>query len=137
MHSLEELNARFNAWLCDDYHAREHRATGEPPAMRFMHCASALRPAPPDDELERLFMMREPRCVRKDATINLGGKRFEVSPALRGQRIEVRYTPGQVNEVEVWHQGRFVQSARALNLVVNAIHYTGVTDENGSGASPA
>lgn len=120
VHSLGELNARFTTWLEGSYHQQEHRSTGEPPACRFMANSSAIRPAPPDADLRRLFLFKDARRVRKDATVSVQGHYFELTPALRGQQVEVRYDPRLLDEVEIWHQERFVQIAKRLDRHANA-----------------
>lgn len=121
VHELAELNARFLSWLEKDYHQGEHRGMdGERPAMRFLAHSEVIRPAPADEELRRLFLREERRRVRKDATVSIQGRYFELTPALRGQYVEVRYNPTELAEVEIWHQKRFVQIAKLLDRQLNA-----------------
>jgi transposase InsO family protein len=118
---LAELNARFVTWLEGDYHQAQHRGLeGMSPAARFLAAAEVIRAAPPDEELRRLFLREETRRVRKDATVSVAGRYFELSPALRGQYVAVRYNPSVLTEVEIWHQKRFVQIARPLDRQLNA-----------------
>lgn len=118
---LAELNARFVTWLEGDYHQSEHRGLdGACPSVRFLAAAEVLRPAPPDEELRRLFLEEVPRRVRKDATVSVEGRYFELTPALRGQYVAVRYNPTELSEVEIWHQKRFVQIAQPLDRQLNA-----------------
>ena len=118
---LAELNARFVTWLECDYHQAEHRGLdGLCPSVRFLAAAEVLRAAPPDEELRRLFLREETRRVRKDATVAIEGRYFELTPALRGQNVAVRYNPTELAEVEIWHQKRFVQRARPLDRQLNA-----------------
>ncbi|MBL7076702.1 MAG: DDE-type integrase/transposase/recombinase [Kiritimatiellae bacterium] len=123
VHSLGELNGRFATWLEGRYHQEEHRSTGEPPACRFMANSAAIKPAPPDADLRRLFLFKDTRRVRKDATVSVDGRYFELTPALRGQQVEVRYDPRLLDEVEIWHQDRFVQIANRLDRHANAKHF--------------
>lgn len=123
VHTLDALNARFVTWLEMNYHQQSHRGTGEPPACRFMAQSEAIRPAPPDEELRRLFLLQDQRRVRKDATVSIQGIYFEVTPALRGQYVQVRFDPRLLDEVEIWHQERFVQVAQRLDRNGNARHY--------------
>jgi transposase InsO family protein len=115
VHSLGELNERFATWLEMHYHQEEHRGTGQSPACRFMAQSGHIRPASPDEELERLFLLEDKRRVRKDATVSVQGVFFELTPALRGQYVQVRYNPKMLDEVEIWHQQRFVQIATRLD----------------------
>ncbi len=123
VHSLGELNGRFVTWLEGHYHQEEHRTTGEPPACRFMANSAAIRSAPPDVDLRRLFLFKDVRRVRKDATVSVEGRYFELTPALRGQQVEVRYDPRLLDEIEIWHQDRFVQVAKRLDRHANAKNF--------------
>ena len=123
VHSLGELNGRFANWVEMHYHQEEHRGMGEPPACRFMANSAAIRPAPADEDLRRLFLLQDKRRVRKDATVSIAGAYFELTPALRGQYVQVRYDPRLLDEIEIWHQDRFVQVAKRLDRNVNAKHY--------------
>jgi hypothetical protein len=118
---LAELNARFVTWLERDYHQTAHDGlAGLSPSVRFLAASEVIRSAPPDEELRRLFLREETRRVRKDATVSVEGRYFELSPALRGQNVAVRYNPSVLNEVEIWHQKHFVQIARPLDRQLNA-----------------
>ena len=118
---LADLNARFLAWLERDYHQADHRGLdGDCPSRRFLAAAEVIRAAPPDEELRRLFLCEVMRRVRKDATLSLEGRYFELTPALRGQYVAVRYRPSELTEVEIWHQKRFVQLAKPLDRRLNA-----------------
>ena len=128
---LADLNARFVTWLERDYHQGEHRGLdGACPSARFLAASEVIRPAPPDEELRRLFLREDKRRVRKDATVSVEGQYFELTPALRGQYVVVRYNPVDLHEVEIWHQQRFVQIAKPLDRQLNARTHpsTGRTD---------
>jgi hypothetical protein len=57
--------------------------------------------------------------VRKDGTIRLEGKLYEVDLSLRALRVELRFDPFTMTRIEVWHQSRFIGLARAANLRAN------------------
>jgi len=119
-HSLEELNAKLSHWLENSYHQTTQRGIGEAPARRFMAFNETIRLAPPDEQLDRLFLFQTQRRVRKDATVSVEGLFFELTPALRGHQIEVRFNPQNLAEIEIWHQNRFVQIAKQLNRHANS-----------------
>ncbi|HMI36540.1 MAG TPA: DDE-type integrase/transposase/recombinase [Steroidobacteraceae bacterium] len=100
--SLDALNRRFWQWLETEYHQREHAAlAGESPAQRFARLGTALRLLAPNAQLDRLFLMRVQRRVRKDATFSLGGQFWEVAPHLRGQIVTVHFDPIGYSRVEI------------------------------------
>ena len=122
--SLSQLNERLGRWLEIEYHQVDHESLGTTPAARFAQRAGAVRPAPQGEELEKLFLYRATRRVRRDATISLHGQWWEVSSALRGQQIELRYNPFAVNQgIAVWRQGRYLEMARRLNKTLNSQHF--------------
>jgi transposase InsO family protein len=119
--SLDELNRRFWRWAEAEYNQRPHSALGgESPAGRFARLGAALRLLPKDAQLERLFLMRVPRRIRKDATFRLGGDAWEVPAHLRGQRVQVHFDPVAFRRVEVWLGERFAAPATRCNKQRNA-----------------
>ena len=121
MHALEQLNRRFWRWLETEYHQREHSALeGESPARRFARLGASLRLVEANNSLDRLFLMRVPRRVRKDATFSLGGRFWEVPTHLRGQLITVHFDPIGYARVEVWVAERCLGAARPCNKQRNA-----------------
>lgn len=119
--SLEALNQRFWRWVETDYHTRPHSSlAGQSPAERFARIGEHLRPGPPAHELDRLFLMRLPRRVRKDATITLGGRLWEVPAHLRGQVITVHFDPVAWRRVDLWLGERYLGQARLCNKHLNA-----------------
>jgi putative transposase len=110
--SLAELNERFWRWVERDYHQRAHGALGdESPAARFARLGAAVRPLPREAPIERLFLMRETRRVRKDATFALGGQYWEAPTHLRGQLITLHYEPIGLQRVEIWLADRYLGPA--------------------------
>lgn len=121
--SVEELNRRFWKWLEREYHSREHSALGTSPANRFAERSGALRTVPDLSELDRLFLMREKRRVRKDATLSLCGTLWEVNLALRGRVVDVHYDPFNLKKVEVYFADRSFGPARACDKQLNSRNF--------------
>jgi len=121
VHTLEELNRAFWRWLETDYHQREHGSlASESPAQRFARLSQALRLLPAKLDLERLFLMRLKRRVRKDATFSLGGQFWEVAAHLRGQVITVAFDPVEYRRVEIWMGDRVIGHATVCDKNRNA-----------------
>lgn len=120
VHSLEELNTRFWQWLEGVYHQRVHHSLGMSPAECFSQRAASLRPAPTPEELQRLLLHRLTRRVRKDATISLDGRHWEVPVSLRGQMVELHYDPRATHPPQVFWQGKFIAGAKILDKHLNA-----------------
>jgi len=119
--SLEELNSRLWPWIETEYHQREHSSlAGETPANRFHAGAETIRSVSKELDLDRLFLMRLPRRVRKDATITLGGALWEVATHLRGRVVTVHFEPVNWSRVEVWLGDRFIGPAQRCNKHLNS-----------------
>jgi transposase InsO family protein len=119
--TLAELNQRFWQWLEGEYHQRAHSGLdGKSPSTRFAERAAHLKTLSEDLDLERLFLDRVARRVRRDATIALSGRVWEVSPALRGQVVDVRYDPFGFQRVEIYLNDKKVGDAKICNHENNA-----------------
>lgn len=98
--TLQDLNARFWAWLEEIYHQRVHTSTGTTPLARFAACAP-----PPLEEPERLaelFLWRERRTVDKTGCIRFQGNVYQAEQGLEGRRVEVRFHPLHLERLQVW-----------------------------------
>lgn len=118
--TLTELNERFWQWLESDYHQRHHSALNTSPAVRFAERSQALRTLPAGADLDALFFANALRRVRKDATISLGGKLWEVSPALRCRQIQLRYNPFTFQRIDVYLDGKLFGQARPCDKILNS-----------------
>ena len=121
VHSLDQLNTQFWRWVEVDYHQRPHSALGDQtPAARFAQAGHSLRTLASDVDVDRLFLMRVERRVRKDATISLGAALWEVPVHLRGVVITLRFDPVAWSRVEVWVRDRFLGLAVRCNKQLNS-----------------
>ena len=121
--SLAQLNERFWHWLEHVYHQREHSSLHTTPLLRWQRDIAQVRQLPPATDLRRLFWHRTDRLVRRDSTFLLRGVFCEAPPHLAGQRIEVRYDPADMTQVEIHHQGQCHGMARLVDAVVNGRTY--------------
>ncbi len=87
--SLKEINERFNHYIENIYHIREHGTTRQTPIKRYQQDAKALRKAP--SELPEYFRRKEERTVNNDRTVRLDGRIFEAPSGLVGQRVILRF----------------------------------------------
>ena len=119
--TIEELNSRFWEWINVEYHQRKHGSLdGQSPSERFIAQAGRLRLITDDLDLEGLFLARDTRRVRMDATISLETKVFEVPVALRGRGVEVRYNPFTFKRVEIWMNDMFIGNAKLCDKYLNS-----------------
>lgn len=121
VHDLDALNRGFWRWVETDYHQRPHSSLqGDTPAERFARLGHQVRTLPKGVDVERLFLMRLNRRVRKDATVTLGGVLWEVPVHLRGQIVTLHFDPVNWTRVEVWVRDRCLGQALRCNKNLNA-----------------
>lgn len=121
MTSLDELNQAFFMWLEQDYHRRIHSVLGMSPLDKYLSQVNQIKVVSDPDSLYQLFLKREERRVNNDATISVQGHYFEVSPALIGQRVQVRFEPGKLDEVWIYVKDQPAGTGRPVNDADNAI----------------
>jgi putative transposase len=120
--SLEALNRRLWSWVEAEYHHSPHRGLdGQTPLDRWAMSEQPPRLLDPKLDLDALFLFETKRRVQRDRTVSLNGTLFEVDAALVGQTVTLRHDPSAPASrgIEVWHDGRFVERARALDAYAN------------------
>ena len=121
--SLAELNSAFSRWIAATYHLRVHSSTGMSPQQRFSQAGHPVRMIGDPAKIRPLFYTRTERTVRKDGTVTLGNKLFEVPLSLRALKVELRYDPQLMEPVEIWHKNAFEGVARPASLHLNSQSY--------------
>jgi transposase InsO family protein len=117
--TLEDLNRYFQAWLAKEYHERVHSELNMTPLERWQMDAHIIRSVSPE-EIRRALMLRARRRVHENTcTVSLEGEEYQTSPPYAGQMVEVRWHPDNFEEIEIWHEGCFVEIAQR---VTRSIH---------------
>jgi len=111
--TLDALNEAFCAWADLDYNRKVHAETGQTPLERFQTSADRIAYAE-EEALRQAFLWRELRTPDKTGVFSLFGTRYQVTPKLARRRIEVRFDPEALFEVEIWRNGIFCERARPL-----------------------
>jgi transposase InsO family protein len=111
--TLSELNESFWAWLECVYHTTTHRETEQTPLERYQQGLSTVRMADPEI-LRKAFLWRETRKVHKDGCIELQGNRYEVDAHLAGRKLELRFDPFDLSNLEVFLEGIALGNAGVL-----------------------
>lgn len=113
--TLEQLNLALGAWLDLSYNRRVHGQTDEPPLARWKAAADSVRHAS-TEAIARAFLFSEWRTPDKSGVFSLSGIEFQVSPRLARRRIEVRYDPEALFQVEAWLDGSLVERPKPLQV---------------------
>lgn len=117
MVSLSTLNERLDVFV-DDYNNTEHSAIKETPYERYRKDLSCVRQAP--ERLLDYFRRREQRRVKKDRTVQVEGRLFEVSAKLIDKTVDLLFHDDAPDDVEVLYQGLTYGRGVPVNLAVNA-----------------
>jgi putative transposase len=119
--SLEELNQKLSKWIQATYHQRLHSSTGLTPEARYHQDLPTIRKLDIDPfGVDHIFYTRKTRTVRKDGTVRIDKKLYEVDLSLRALRVELRFNPFTLSRIEVWHQEAFRCLAKPVNLQLNS-----------------
>ena len=102
--TLEELNASFDLWLQDYYHANPHSAIGNiSPTAAFRSDKKPLDFVSAKT-LSEAFLRTETRRVDKIGCVSFKGDKYEVGTHLMGPDVEINYDPTWIDEIEVHHK---------------------------------
>ena len=112
--ALNELLDRF----VDEYNNREHSAIKQTPYNRYREDLSCVRPAP--ERILDYFRRREYRRVKKDRSVQVAGRVFEVPAKLIDKTVELFFHNDTPEDVEVMYQSLTYGKAVPLDLNVNA-----------------
>ncbi|WP_134774217.1 DDE-type integrase/transposase/recombinase [Ornithinimicrobium flavum] len=107
--ALLELNALFTAWVESVYHHQVHSETGQTPLARWndgWQAAGHGPSMPAAEALTEAFLWSELRTVTKTATVSLHGNTYQVEAALVGRKVELVFSPFNLEDIEVRHGGR-------------------------------
>ncbi len=117
--ALLELNRLFTAWVETEYHHRIHSETGQPPLDRWETGWARLGRSPmmptPQDVTEA-FLWSQYRTVTKTATVSLHSNIYQVDPGLVGRKVELVFSPFDLETLEVRYQNKGFGKALPHNI---------------------
>jgi putative transposase len=105
---LLELNALFTAWVESVYHHQVHSETGQTPLARWNDGWQAAGHGPvmaTVDAVTEAFLWSQLRTVTKTATVSLHGNTYQVEAALAGRKVELVFSPFNLERIQVRHGG--------------------------------
>ena len=117
--ALLELNRLFTAWVETVYHRREHSETEQTPLARWeagWDRLGAIPATPSAADLTEAFLWSEFRTVTKTATVSLHANTYQVDPALVGRRVELVFSPFDLDTVEVRYRDKSYGQAVAHTI---------------------
>ena len=106
--ALLQLNGLFTAWVESVYHHRVHSETGQTPLARWDDGWQAAGHGPvmaSADALTQAFLWSEWRTVTRTSTVTMHGNSYEVDPVLVGRKVELVFSPFDLETIEVHYRG--------------------------------
>ena len=107
--ALLELNGLFTAWVETAYHHHVHSETGQTPLARWTAGWDRAGHGPVMPEtgaLTEAFLWSAQRVVTKTATVSLHGNTYQVEPALAGRKVELVFSPFNLEHIEIRYQDK-------------------------------
>jgi transposase InsO family protein len=141
--SLDAINRRLWAWIEGEYHQRPHKGlAGKTPFDAWAMASDEVVIPGPEMDLRELFLFEDKRVVGRDRTVSLRGVIYEVDALLVGETVTLRFDPKkQRGPIDVWHQGKMVQTARPVDAYANCFvkrnHETKLLEPSHSPDAPA
>jgi putative transposase len=116
--TLEELAARFAAWLDKDYHQRKHSELGATPLKVYNSLPPFREEMPGPRELDILLMKEDEVKIYPDGIRRFGHRYWadELIPYVL-ETVVIRYDPNRAGEVVVFRRGRVLCVAKCAELL--------------------
>lgn len=118
---IEVLNKSFSDWIEKEYNKSVHSSTGQTPMDRFIASNQQVNIRRiPENEVHQLFLQRIERKVKKDSTISVSGKTYEVPAKYISEFIDVRFDSARAEELYLYEKEKPLARLKQINLVENA-----------------
>jgi len=116
--TLEELNNALADWIEVQYNNKLHSGTGETPNERWNHnlCTHPPRRITDLEAFNAVFLWRTEKTIDKFATIRFHTNTYPIHGLAVGTRIQLRYNPFDLSQVQVYHEGTSYGVLRASAL---------------------
>ena len=98
--TLEEFNRHLSDYI-RKHNTTVHSGTGQTPLSRYLSTNERIRRPESREWLEEGFHNRVLRNVNRDATIHLSNISYDAPMQFIGQKVEVRYLPGDVGSAYI------------------------------------
>jgi len=114
--SLEELNQKFRVWLEEGYNTKPHSSLkGLSPSEAYAANPAKVRFATPE-ECQDAFLWEDTRKVDNTGCFKLNGIEYEAGIAYIGKKVDVRYDPFNMSQVEVWYKGNRIKMVSSITV---------------------
>lgn len=117
---LEDLNKQFNIYLNSEYQNKIHSGIKMTPRERYKNDIDLIK-YKPTEEIEKSFLHKITRKVRKDGTIVIQTVLYEVSQKYIDQTINLRYAADDTSELYIIDRNnKIIETVYQLDKVANS-----------------
>jgi len=113
--TLDELNEAYLAWVEEEYNTKKHSELAISPKQRWMRDTSRIQYLD-EQQIRIAFLWRQLRTADKAGIITLFNQKYKVAPELTKRKIEIRYDPERLDEIEIYLDGTFRQRAKPAQI---------------------
>lgn len=117
-HSLEDARKSLSSFLYNEYINRKHSSTNETPNERW-HNEYKLVKYKDEEIVDKMFLHRINRKVRKDMTIKIENTYYEVPYKYVGLTIELRYNPTDLTSVYIYEGEEPKHECKPVDKIAN------------------
>lgn len=110
--TLEELNAAYDGWK-ERYGNRIHSdLDGMTPEERWRKEEHRIDRKLTEQQIRQAMMLRETRTVQySTGLVLMGNREYQASRDLAGLEVEIRWNPEQLDRIQIWRDGRYLETA--------------------------
>ena len=117
-HSLEDARKSLSNFLYNEYINKKHSSTNETPNERW-HNEYKLVKYKEEEKVDKMFLHRVNRKVRKDMTIKIENTYYEVPYKYVGLTIEIRYNPIDLTSVYIYEGEEQKHECKQVDKIAN------------------
>ena len=118
--SLDDLNAKTQTWIEDQYNTQYHSGIQMKPIDRFNLDRERIQFLMDDEYSEEIFFIETQRKVSKTNVFSLHSQKFECPVDLREKTISVRYDRNRLHRFIVYFADKRMGEAARLNQIANS-----------------
>jgi len=116
--SVVNFDRAFDGWIDTDYHRRVHSSIETTPLARFLESTKPRRWVS-RQQLDTVFYRTIHRKVRKDCTVSIRGRSYEVGAEWIGHTVELRSPLDEPNTFILFASGEPTMTLKPLDVLNN------------------
>lgn len=117
--SLDDAKESLKNFIYNNYINKIHSSTNQTPNERWHNEYNFVK-YKNEDLIDKMFLQRVTRKVRKDMTIKINNTFYEVPFKYVGQTVEFRYNPDDLSEIYIFDHEEQKETCKVVDKVANS-----------------